>query len=128
MTNMKKKNYIRLTISAVLSATLLHACGGEEEKSVSTPDLTQIRIEERPCETLEYIGKTGNDFDSALDALKRQKNLDSETIKVVPLAVIFDADGRAFYGIAYGDCGMYSDVIDTKGNLYRRSWYCPDSD
>ena len=93
----------------------------------STPalDLTHIRIKENPGETLEYIGKIGNDFGTALDSLKALKGISSETIKE-PLEVIFDYDDRLFFGIIYGDCGMYSDVIDTKGNYYLRTWYSSD--
>jgi serpin B len=95
------------------------------QTSFETPDLTNIRIKEDPGETLEYIGKIGNDFDTALDSLKTLKNITSEIIKE-PLAVIFDYDDRLFFGIIYGDCGMYSDVIDTKGNYYLRTWYSSD--
>ena len=40
--------------------------------------------------------------------------------------LIFDFDDRLFFGISYGDCGMYSDVLDTKGNYYLRTWYCSE--
>ena len=88
-------------------------------------DLTQIRIKEQPEETLEYIGKIGDNFDSALDSLRILKSITSDIIKE-PLDVIFDYDDRLFYGIIYGDCAMYSDVLDTKGNYYLRSWYSPE--
>ena len=86
-----------------------------------TPDLTHIRIKENPNETLEYIGKIGNDYYSALDSLRKLKDLSSEVIRE-PLEVIFTADDRCFWGINYDDCGMYSDVLDTKGNYYLRTW------
>ena len=84
-------------------------------------DLTQIRIKERPNETLEYIGEIGSDFDTALDSLRKLKNIPSEIIKE-PLEVLFDYDNRLFFSIIYGECGNYSDVLDTKGNYYLRSW------
>ncbi len=109
-------------IFPILFATLFVACDKNPEIS---PDLTQIRIKERPCETLEFTGKIGNDFDSALDSLRKLKGISSEITKE-PLKVLFDYDNRIFLGITYGDCGMYSDVLDTKGNYYLRTWYCPD--
>lgn len=104
----------------ILFATLVVAC---ENNFENKPDLTKIRIADRPCETLEYIGKIGNDFDTALDSLRNLKNIYSEIVKE-PLEVLFDNDNRKFYGIIQGDCAMYSDVIDTKGNYYLRTWYC----
>ena len=106
---------------SILLATLFIAC---DKSSENQPDLTAIRIKERPCETLEYVGKIGNDFDSALDSL-RYFNIISEVIKQ-PLEVLFDYDDRKFYGIVYDDCGNYTDVLDTKGNYYLRTWYCPE--
>ncbi|GHV36515.1 hypothetical protein FACS1894178_7840 [Bacteroidia bacterium] len=106
----------------ILFATLFVACDKDSE---NLPDLTTIGIKERPCETLEYIGRIGNDFDTALDSLRRLKNISSEIIKE-PLEVLFDYDNRQFFGITYGDCGVYSDVLDTKGNYYLRTWCCPD--
>jgi len=87
-------------------------------------DLTEIRIKERPCEALEYVGKIGNDFNFALDSLKNLKNITSEINKVT-LEVLFNHDNRQFYGINYGDdCGMYTDVLDTKGNYFLRTYHC----
>ena len=86
--------------------------------------MTQIRIKENPAETLEYVGRIGNDFDTALDSLRQLKHIPLEIHKA-PLEVLFDYDDRLFFGIAYGDCAMYSDVLDTKGNYYLRSWYAP---
>ena len=88
-------------------------------------DLTQIRIKDRPGETLEYIGKIGSDFDTALDSLRILKNISSE-IEKEPLEVLFDYDDRLFFGIIYGDCAMYSDVLDTEGYYYLRTWYSPE--
>ena len=104
---------------SILLATILVACDN------NLPDLTKIRIKERPCEVLEYVGNIGNNFDTALDSLRILKNIYSEIIKV-PLEVLFEYDNRQFFGIIYDDCGMYTDVLDTKGNYYLRSWYCPD--
>ena len=123
----------------IASATL-HVPAGSLEKYKTTspwsefgnivalsPDLTQIRIKDRPSEVLEYIGKIGSDFDTALDSLRILKSISSD-IKIEPLEVIFDYDNRLFFGIIYGDCGMYSDVLDTKGNYYLRTWYSPAED
>ncbi|MDR1343696.1 MAG: hypothetical protein LBK18_10660 [Prevotellaceae bacterium] len=118
---------MRQLLLPILLATFFIACDTNTENSglENQPDLTEIRIKERPCETLEYIGKIGNDFDFALDSLCKYKNISLEISKEL-LKVLFDYDNRDFYGIAYGDCGMYSDVLDSKGNYYLRSWYCPD--
>ena len=40
--------------------------------------------------------------------------------------VLFDYDDRSFFGISYDECGNYSDVLDTKGNYYMRSWDCQE--
>jgi hypothetical protein len=106
----------------ILFATFFVAC---DKNSEISPDLTTIRIKERPCETLEYVGRIGNDFNTALDSLRKLKNISSEIIKE-PLEVLFDYDNRQFFGITYGNCGVYSDVLDTKGNYYLRTWHCPD--
>jgi hypothetical protein len=111
----------------VLFAAFFVACDKNAEDPVleNQPDLTEIRIKERPCETLEYVGKIGSDFDSALDSLRNLKNIFFEIFKQ-PLEVLFDYDNRQFYGILYGDCGVYADVLDTKGYYYLRTWHCPD--
>ena len=112
---------------SILFATLFVACDKNSENPIleNQPDLTEIRIKERPCETLEYVGKIGDDFDSALDSLRKLKSIYSEITKE-PLEVLFDYDNRQFFGMTYGDCGMYSDVLDTKGSYYLRTWYCSD--
>lgn len=115
-------------VFTILFATLFVACVSDDNPVISpnsTPDLTQIRIKERPSEKLEYVGEIGGDFDTALDSLRKLKGISSEIIKE-PLEVIFDFDDRLFFGISYGDCGMYSDVLDTKGNYYLRTWYCSE--
>jgi len=115
-------------VFTILFAALFVACDNvtSDDNPVispnSTPDLTQIRIKERPSETLEYVGEIGSDFDTALDSLRKLINIPSEIIKE-PLEVLFDYDSRLFFGIIYGECGNYSDVLDTKGNYYLRSWY-----
>ena len=117
-------------VFAIMFAALFVACDSDDHSVILpnlTPDLTQIRIKERPCETLEYVGEIGGDFDTALDSLRKLKNIPSEIIKK-PLEVLFDYDSRLFFGIGYGDCGNYSDVLDTKGNYYLRSWYCSEED
>ena len=119
-------------VFSILFAALIVACDKDSETSADTnqntetsADLTQIRIKERPGEMLEYVGEIGSDFDTALDSLRKLKDILSEIIKE-PLEVLFDYDNRLFFGIIYGDCGNYSDVLDTKGNYYLRSWYCSD--
>ena len=127
-------------VSTPISSATLHVPANSIDKYKATypwsefgnivalsPDLTQIRIKDRPSEVLEYIGKIGSDFDTALDSLRILKSISSE-IKIEPLEVIFDYDNRLFFGIVYGDCGMYSDVLDTKGNYYLRTWYSPAED
>jgi hypothetical protein len=98
---------------------------GNENVVENPANLIAISIKERPCETLEYAGKIGHDFDSALDSLRNLKAIISE-VYTLPLEVLFDYDNRQFYGITYGECGMYADVLDTKGNHYLRTYYCPD--
>jgi hypothetical protein len=90
-----------------------------------SPDLNEIKIADHSCETLEFEGQIGYDFDSALDSLIKLKNI-SEEIQKTPLAVLFDYDDRYFCGITYGECGNYADILDSKGNYYLRSWYCPE--
>lgn len=106
----------------MLVATLFVAC---DENLENSPDLTKIRIKERPCEILDYVGKPGNNFDTALDSIRKHKNKASKVTKQ-PLEVLFEYDDGEFYGIIYDDCGMYTDVLDTKGNHYSRTWYCAD--
>jgi len=107
----------------MLLATLFVAC---DNKSEITPDLTSLKIKDDPCETLEYLAKIGNDFDSALDSLKKLKSIPPEEIRIGSLEVVFDYDTRQFHSVEYGDCGLYSDVLDTKGHHYLRSWYAPN--
>ena len=123
---------MKKVLFSVLLAILFVACNKNSETSADTPqnteisvDLTQIKIKESPSETLEYVGAIGRDFDTALDSLRKLKGIPSEITKE-PLDVLFDYDNRLFFCIAYGDCGNYSDVLDTKGNYYLRSRYCPD--
>ncbi|MDR3013003.1 MAG: hypothetical protein LBU70_07320, partial [Chitinispirillales bacterium] len=57
-------------------ATFFITCGvsdinGINENTNYVPDVPQIAVKERPCEILEYVGKIGNDFDSALDSLRK---------------------------------------------------------
>ena len=117
-----KQFYITIFI-----ATLFITCDNDthDKNGEISPNLTQIRIKESPSETLEYVGEIGTDFDTALDSLKRLKGIISEITKE-PLEVLFDYDNRLFWGIIYDGCRNYSDVLDTKGNYYLRSWYSPD--
>jgi hypothetical protein len=77
---------------SILFAILFVSCDKNLE---NLPNLTEIKIAERPCETLEYVGKIGNDFNSALDSLRTLKTISSEIIKK-PLKVLFNYDNRGF--------------------------------
>ena len=110
----------------ILFATLFVACNNDaHDEDPIMPDLTQIGIKAKPAEKLQYEGRIGSNFDTALDSLRKLKAIHSEIIKQ-PLEVLFDYDDRMFFGIVYGDCAMYSDVLDTKGYYYHRSWYSPE--
>ncbi len=85
-------------------------------------DLTSIKIKNSSSERLIYVGHIGTDFESALDSLRNLKPIGEEIVKE-PLEVIFDYDNRLFYGIVYGECANYTDVLDTKGHYYTRTWY-----
>lgn len=124
-------------IFPILFATLFVACDKNPEIS---PDLTQIRIKERPCETLEFTGKIGNDFDSALDSLIKKHesilntlakeghysgegcNIDQENINVN-----FSYDSREFRLLTFTDKANTSrilfsdDVIDEEGNYFKHT-------
>ena len=111
-----------------LFATLLVACNNDaHDEDTAMPDLTQIGIKAKPAEKLQYEGRIGSNFDTALDSLRKLKAIHSEIIKQ-PLEVLFDYDDRMFFGIVYGDCAMYSDVLDTKGYYYHRSWYSSEEE
>ena len=116
------KRYLILSLLALLTVGVQAQESQNYNNPVLSFDLTHIRIIDNPGETLEYIGKIGNDFNTALDSLRKLKGISSEIIKE-PLEVIFDYDDRLFFGISYGECGMYSDVLDTKGYYYLRTWY-----
>lgn len=73
-------------------------------------------------EVLIYNGRLGKNFDTALDSLLRMKDISNGSIQKTPIDVIFDCDNRLFYGIIIDYCGNYSDVIDTKGYYYNRTW------
>lgn len=111
-------------VFSILFAALFVACDKDSETSAGTSqntetsaDLTQIRIKDRPGETLKYVGEIGSDFDTALDSLQKLKEMPSEII-ISPLEVLFDNDNRLFFGISYVDCAIFSDVLDTKGNYW----------
>lgn len=112
----------------ILFATLFVACNNDaHDEDTVMPDLTQIWIKAKPAEKLQYVGRIGSNFDTALDSLRKLKAIHSEIIKE-PLEVLFDYDDRMFFGIVYGDCAMYSDVLDTKGYYYHRSWYSSEEE
>ena len=112
----------------ILFATLFVACNNDaHDEDTVMPDLTQIGIKAKPAEKLQYVGRIGSNFDTALDSLRKLKGIHSEIIKE-PLEVLFDYDDRMFFGIVYGDCAMYSDVLDTKGYYYHRSWYSSEEE
>ena len=111
----------QIVFTIFLFATLFVACASDETP-VMLPDLTHVRIKGRSGETLEDVGKIGSDLDTALDSLRKLKDIPSEVVKE-PLEVLFDDDDRLFFGISYGDCGVYSDVLDTRGYYYLRTWF-----
>ena len=109
---------MKKAVFIALLALLVLACAKNRQIN-----LNNIRIKNNPAETLQYIGQIGIDFDSALDSLRILKPHIGEEVSRVFLEVLFDDDDRLFYGIMYGDCGNYSDVLDTKGCYYNRTWY-----
>lgn len=113
----------KTTLALLLFTLLFITCDNDH---VREPDLSQIRIREDPSETLNYIGKIGIDFNSALDSLKILKDITSEITKE-PLEVLFDYDDRIFWGISFGGCVNYTDVLDTKGYYYLRTWHQMES-
>ncbi len=115
---------------SILFVILFIACDNNSEyPAIEEPvDLTELKIKGRPCETLEYVGKIGNDFNSALESLRSLKNIPL-SILIDTLEVLFDHDDREFYGIVYLSIAMFpsqSMVLDTKGNYYWIKYHCPD--
>lgn len=122
----------------ILFATLFVACNNDaHDEDPVMPDLTQIRLKGSNTARLEYIGKIGNDFESALDSLTRKRepmlnalakmgsysgeyNIDKKKIDVD-----FDYDSRKFILLTFSDkTNIYQilfshDVIDEKGNYFR---------
>ena len=125
----------------ILFATLFVACNNDaHDEDPVMPDLTQIRLKGSNTARLEYIGKIGNDFESALDSLTRKRepmlnalakmgsysgeyNIDKKKIDVD-----FSYDSRYFILLTFIDktnnYPIFSsiDVIDEKGNYYGLIW------
>jgi len=76
---------MRQLLFFILFTTLFIACDKNSEDPIleNQPNLTEIRIKERPCEMLEYVGRIGNDFDFALDSLRNLKNISSEIMVII---------------------------------------------
>ena len=136
----------------VLFATLFVACDkdGHEDNLITPPNLTQI-IQEEPFfnenkifsvnksgAKITYLCRIGNDFDSALDSLIREReslltgqpsysgqgyNIDKKKINVD-----FSYDSREFILLTFIDkANIYNllctgDVIDEKGNYFVIIW------
>ena len=123
----------------ILFATLFVACNNDaHDEDPVMPDLTQISLKGSNTARIEYIGKIGNDFESALDSLTRKYepmlntlaqeghysgkgyNIDKKEINVD-----FDYDSRKFILLTFSDkTNIYQilfshDVIDEKGNYFR---------
>ena len=109
----------RVFILSIAILIILLSCNRTEKCN-----LHNISVNSDIPETLTYIGKIGNDFDSALDSLMILKELEhsSITVQKIPVPVVFDCDNRQFWGIIFDYCGNYSDVLDSKGNYYNRTW------
>lgn len=108
----------KIFISAIVFMVLL-SCNRAEKC-----DLHNIYIDSDMTETLVYVGKIGNDYNSALDSLMILKEYDDSGMNIqrIPISLVFDCDNRQFWGIVFDFCGNYSDVLDSKGNYYNRSW------
>jgi len=140
-----------MMLAAIVSfcgVTIFNSCSNDDNPETS-PDLTQI-IQEEPFFnnnktfrvkggfTITYICRIGNDFESALDSLIREReplltgqpaysgqgyDIDKEKIKVD-----FSYDSREFILLTFIDkANIYNllctgDVIDEKGNYFRFIW------
>ena len=139
-----------MMLAAIVSfcgVTIFTSCSNDDNPETS-PDLTQI-IQEEPFfnnnktfrvkgGTITYICRIGNDFESALDSLIREReplltgqpaysgqgyDIDKEKIKVD-----FSYDSREFILLTFIDkANIYNllctgDVIDEKGNYFRFIW------
>ena len=106
---------------------------------------TGYTVDKNPCGCVTLQAKIGNDFDSALDSLKRQyesKFIELEAtgfysgkgyfIEKEKINVDFTDDGRAFFFVIFIDSviihghltnrhlnRIQDDVLDEKGNRYR---------
>ena len=133
---------MKLVLFSILFVIFFVTCDKNSENPIleNELDLTEIRIKERPCETLEYIEKIGYDFDTALDSLTKKYepilnvlateghysgegyNIDKEKINVD-----FSYDNREFRLLTFTDkANIYrilfsGDVIDEKGNHFKHT-------
>ena len=114
---------MKKSLLILVSIIFISSC---QRNKCSDSDLYSIKIKDCPTETLVFVGRIGTDFASALDSLKKFKSIGDKSIERVHVDVIFNCDERTFYGIQYGDCGNYTDVLDTKGYYYNRTWSSED--
>ena len=123
------KQIIFLIVFAVLFASCDKPCSCSGEYTV----------DQHPCICIKFQGKIGNDFDSALDSLKKLHEPFFNTlateghysgkgyyIEKEKLNVDFKDDDRAFFLLNYVDSVSnrfisihYRDVLDEKGNYYQ---------
>ena len=148
MTMKQVKIMMLAAIVSFCGVTIFNSCSNDDNPETS-PDLTQI-IQEEPFFnnnktfrvkggfTITYICRIGNDFESALDSLIREReplltgqpaysgqgyDIDKEKIKVD-----FSYDSREFILLTFIDkANIYNllctgDVIDEKGNYFRFIW------
>ena len=124
---------MKQTFFLILFATLFAACNND--CGCRDNDYT---VNGNPCVCIKFKGQIGNDFDSALDSLKRQyeplfQTLATEGhysgkgyyIEKEKINVDFADDDRAFFCLIFVDSvSVYinhlatMDVIDEKGNYY----------
>ena len=118
-------------ILILLLATLFIAC----DKPCSCSG--EYTVDKHSCICIKFKAKIGNDFDAALDSLKRQYEPKFNTlateghysgkgyfIEKEKINVDFTDDNRAFFKLTFIDSlSIYNyivtnDVIDEKGNYY----------
>jgi hypothetical protein len=98
----------------------------------------EYTVDQHPCVCIKFKGKIGNDYDSALDSLKRwyepcfqrliaEGNYSGEGyfVEKVKINVDFTEDDRNFFRLTFTDSVSIRnhiasfDVLDEKGNYYK---------
>jgi hypothetical protein len=136
---------MRKKVLSVLFVTLIISCGKDpsvKPDAVQDPftssGLTHIRILGKFNERLEFVGKIGDNFDSALDSLQRKYEPlfcglvaeghysgEGYIISKEKMNVDFSYDDRDFILLTFIDkSNQYNylitgDVLDGRGNYYR---------